>query len=112
MAIRLSRQKERVIVSLEKQRETIMPDIFMEDDPWFQEIAARSAAYARSKAKGRIEGKLEIISPIIKLRFPDTAGEVQQKAQHIQNPEMLDILAVFIATAPDEKTFLWALDAL
>ena len=96
------------------QRRLDMFEQLWEEDPRIRDIKARSEARGELKGRveGRVEGKVEMVSSLIKKRFPDIAEEAQQKVQRIQKPEKLDTLAEWTMSAPDEKAFLWALDAL
>ena len=77
-----------------------------EEDPRVRDIISRS------EARGELKGRVEMVSSLIKKRFPDIVEEAQQKVQRIQKPEKLGTLAEWTMSAPDEKAFLWALDAL
>lgn len=92
------------------RRRLNMFDKLLEEDERVIELMEEREA--RGEARGRIEGKAELVTTLIEVRFPTLAEEVHRKIPRIQRSEDLDRIAELIVTAPDENALRWVLNTM
>ena len=72
----------------------------LEEDPWFKEKVAEG------EARGEIKAFRSMLLNIVRQRFPALSELAETKVAQINQPNMLNVLVLQIAMAPDEQTAL------
>ena len=87
----------------EIERQLHMYDALWEESPRIQKIRAES------EAKAALQAAQTMFVNIVSARFPNLTEQAKVKAEQINNPAELNILARKVVVASDEDTVRWLL---